>query len=160
MLPVHTAIDQRRVANFCLPPLFRGRLVGVRTACRTLSLPSLLGASSPTRVCTCMVPVCLLALRPFHDDFPGLLPTTGSDGPDSRLYDSGEALELPSVFFVRIYTLYPVRASIGGDLGRHTPISSPTSFLFRSFGVLPMCLEPPRADFRIQHRSLHQIRYV
>ena len=100
--------------KFSLPPLFRGRLVGVRTACCTLSLPFLLGASSPTRVCTCMVPVCLLALRPFHDDFPGLLPTTGSDGPDSRLYDSGEALELPSVFDDGIYILLLVRASFGG----------------------------------------------
>ena len=107
-----------------------------------------------------MVPVRLLALRPFRDDVASLLPTMGSEGPDSQPYDSGGAMELPGVLFVSICTLYPVRVSIGGVLGRHTPISSPTSFLFRSFGVLPMCLEPPRADFRIQHRSLHQIRYV
>ena len=45
-----------------------------------------------------MVPVCLLALRPFRDDFPGLLPTMGSEGPDSRSDGSSEALERPNVF--------------------------------------------------------------
>ena len=107
-----------------------------------------------------MVTVCLLALRPFLDDFSGLLPTMDSKGPDSRPRDFGEALELPNVFIVSIYTLSLVRASIGGVLGGHTPISPPISFLFRSFGVLPMCLESRRADFRIRHRFLHQIRYV
>ena len=100
--------------KFSLPPLFRGRLVGVCTACRALPLPILLGAPSLLHVCKYMVPVCLLALRPFRDDFPGLLPTTGSDGPDSRLYDSGVALELRNVFCDSIYTLPLVRASTGG----------------------------------------------
>ena len=84
--------------EFSLPPLFRGRLVGVRTACRALPLPLLLGAPSLAHVCTYMVPVCVLGLRPFCDDFPGLLPTMGSEGPDSRSDGASEALERPNVF--------------------------------------------------------------
>ena len=114
MFPVHMVIDQRRVANFSLPPLFRGRLVGVCTACHALPLPLLLGASSPTHVCTYMVPVCLLALRPFRRDFPGLFPAMDPEGPDSRSDDSGEGLELLNVFCGSIYTLSIVRVLIGG----------------------------------------------
>ena len=49
-----------------------------------------------------MVPVGLLALRPFHDAFPRLLPTMGSEGADSQLYDSSETLELPSVLSISV----------------------------------------------------------